>query len=212
MKKTIIAAVLAIALAAAGSAFAQGGYGGYGMGPGMMGGMMGGYGRQGFRQVSYSAAEFMLAQTAKSAHIDKVKNQVRFSGDRIEIAMAAVQPDFPDTTFEVAGLVDPTIFVPAGSLVTIDFVNMDYGYRMNHGLVITTIPPLYPVLSMMGMPDTLVGVPILPPRQLKDATRSLYAESSVTFRTPPPGTYYYLCQYYNHANKGMYGRFVVTPN
>ncbi len=212
MKKTIITVFMALSLAIVGSVYAQSGpgYGGYGMGPGMMGGMMGGYGWQGFRQMNYSTAEQLLTQTASASRVDKAKNQVSFSGDRIEIAMAAVQPGFPDTTFEVSGLVNPTIIVPAGALVTLDFVNMDYGNRMTHGVVITPIPPLYPVLSMMGMPDTLVGVPILPPRQLKDTARSLYAESSVTFRVPPPGTYYYLCQYYDHAYKGMYGRFVVT--
>ena len=220
MKKTVITAALIIGLALAGSAYAQGrgggGYGDYGMGGGMMGGgmmgegLMGGYGWQGARQVDYPSVKHLLAQTAKSTRVDKARNHVSFSGDRIEIAMAAVQPDFPDTTFEVAGLVNPTIVVPAGSLVTLDFVNMDYGNRMSHGVVITPVPPLYPVLSMMGMPYTLAGIPILPPRQLKDVDKSLYAEGSVTFEAPPPGTYYYLCQYYDHAYKGMYGRFIVT--
>ena len=96
-----------------------------GMGPGMMGGMMGGYGWQGFRQMSYSSAEQLLAQTTDAARVDKAKNQVSFSGDRIEIAMAAVQRGFPDTAYEMAGLVNHTIIVPAGALVTLDFVKID---------------------------------------------------------------------------------------
>jgi len=69
---------------------------------------------------------------------------------------------------------------------------------------------IYPVLSMMGMPDTIAGIPVLPPRQLKDTADSLYIEGSTSFEAPPPGAYYYLCQYFDHARKGMYGRFIVT--
>lgn len=214
MKKTLTITLLIISLAAAGSAFAQRGnygYGGYGMG-GMMGGMMEGYGRQGFNQINFQQAKQLLTQTARSARADKANNRVVFTGNHPVISMAAVQPGFPDTTFEVAGLVDPTIVVPTGSQITLNFINMDYGLRMNHGVVITPVPPLYPVLSMMGMPDTLVGIPILPPRQLKNTQTSLYAQRSISFEAPPPGTYYYLCQYYDHASKGMYGRFIVTSN
>ncbi len=179
---------------------------------GGLGGMMGNYNqynqREG-RQISFVDAMQLLKQTADSAHIDKAKNQATFTGDRIEIAMAAVQPDFPDTTFEVAGLVNPTIIVPAGSTITINFINMDYGSGMNHGVVITPDAPPYPVLSMMGMSNYFVGIPVLPPRQSEDAQKSLYPESSVTFQAPSSGTYYYLCQYYDHASKGMYGRFIV---
>ncbi len=173
-------------------------------------GMMENYGRQDVRQSSFSDAMRLLKQTTDSARINKAKNQVTFTGDRIEIAMAAVQPNFPDTTFEVAGLVNPTIVVPAGSAVTLDFFNMDYGGGMNHGVVITPDAPPYPVLSMMGMPGSLVGIPVLPPRQLEDAQESSYYEGSITFRVPASGTYYYLCQYYDHASKGMYGRFIVA--
>ncbi len=181
------------------------------MGGGMMGGgMMGGSGWQGGPPISYLDANQLLKQTARQAHVDKDRKEVSFTGQRIDIGVAAVQPGFPDTTFEVAGLVNPTIVVPAGSLITITFVNMDYGQGMAHGLSITPIPPPYPVFSMMGAPDTLAGIPVLPPRQLEDVHRSLYAEGSVTFPAPPPGEYYYLCQYYFHASKGMYGRFIVT--
>ena len=185
---------------------------GYGMmGGGMMGGgMMGGYGWQGGPPISYLDASQMLQHTVREAQVDKDKNQVTFTGQRIDIAIAAVQPGFPDTSFEVAGLVNPTIVIPAGSLVSITFINMDYGEGMAHGLSITPIPPPYPVFSMMGAPQTLAGIPVLAPRQLQDVHRSLYAEGSVTFPAPPPGEYYYLCQYYNHASKGMYGRFLVT--
>jgi rusticyanin len=211
MKKLILAVALIAGLTAAANGYAMGhgyGYGGYGM---MGGGMMGNYGGwQGARQVTASFAEQQLSQTTTSAYVNKAGKTVRFPGNYIHIAMAAVQPNFPDTTFEVAGLVDPTLIVPAGSLVTLNFINMDYGYWMNHGVVITPIPPPYPVLSMMGMPDTVAGIPVLPPRQLKDTDSSRYMEGTTTFRAPTPGVYYYLCEFYNHAYKGMFGRFIVT--
>lgn len=176
------------------------------------GGMVGGYAGEDTRPVSYAQADQLLEKNKAAAQVDKAKNQVTFTGQNIEIAMAAVQPNFPDTTFEVAGLVDPTIVVPAGASVKLDFVNMDYGGGMNHGVVITSDAPPYPVFSMMGAPETLVGIPVLPPRQLENASQSQYLESATTFQVPAPGIYYYLCQYYDHAQKGMYGRFVVAKS
>ncbi|HUI72361.1 MAG TPA: multicopper oxidase domain-containing protein [Spirochaetia bacterium] len=35
-------------------------------------------------------------------------------------------------------------------------------------------------------------------------------EPAVTFRAGWPGTYYYLCQYDDHASKGMYGKLIVA--
>lgn len=173
-------------------------------------GMMMGGGTAGEEQIlSLSDAMQLLSKTGDSATVDKSRNQVKFTGQRIEIVIAAVQPNFPDTTFEVAGLVNPTLVIPAGSEVTITLINMDYGPRMNHGVVVTQIAPPYPVLSMMGMPDAFAGVRILAPRDAENIKEARYPEASATFNAPPPGVYYYLCQYYNHASKGMYGKLIV---
>ncbi len=188
------------------------GYGGYSQTPvyGSDGyGMMDGTASQALR---YANAIQLLTQTTHAAQVDIAKNEVTFTGRNITVAMAAVQPSFPDTTFEVAGLVDPTIVVPEGARVTIDFINMDYGDQMDHGVELTSVAPPYPVLSMMGMPGAFAGIPVLPPRQSDDVQSSVYPASSVTFEVPPSGTYYYLCQYYDHASKGMYGRFIVQPD
>jgi rusticyanin len=188
----------------------SGGYGGYG---GMMGGGyggMGGYPWPGEQQLTLREAKQFLDQGAAGAKVYKAKKEVVFAGNRILVAMAAVQPGFPDTTFEVDGLVDPTIVVPSGSLVTLELVNMDYGANMDHGVVITSIEPPYPVLGMMGMPDSFTGVAVLAPRDRSSADEARYPEGSITFRAPEAGVYYYLCQYYDHASKGMYGKFVVV--
>jgi len=174
------------------------------------GGMTGGWGTQSSRYLSLDQAARFLQQTTASAQVDKVRDRVTFSGKRIFIAAAAVQPGFPDTTFEVAGLVDPAVIVPAGATITLLLVNMDFGSDMEHGVVITEVPLPYPIMSMMGIAGALSGVPVLQPRTLEDAKTARYAADSVTFRAPSSGgTYYYLCQYRDHASKGMFGRFEI---
>ncbi|MGO8693551.1 MAG: hypothetical protein ACLQMF_07730 [Rectinemataceae bacterium] len=164
----------------------------------------------GGQQLTIHEATQLLEQSAATAHADKAKNEVDFTGSHILLAMAAVQPGFPDTTFEVAGLVDPTIVVPSGSLITLTLINMDYGQDMEHGVAITPIGSPCPILGMMGMPDCFAGVPILPPRDRNNVDDARYPEGSITFQAPAAGVYYYLCQYYDHASKGMYGKFVVV--
>jgi hypothetical protein len=40
---------------------------------------------------------------------------------------------------------------------------------MDHGIVITSNEPPYPVLGMMGMPDSFTGIPVLSPRDRNNA-------------------------------------------
>lgn len=218
----VVLAALVIGAISTG-AFAQSGRPGYGMmggggysdgygtgGPGMMGpgsGYHNAYGAPEDRSLTFSQALRLLSR--RSATVDRARRRVTFTGRRVLLAMAAVQPGYPDTTFEVAGLVDPTIVIPAGSTVTLSLVNMDYGRNMDHGVEITAVGPPYPVLGMMGMPGALSGIPVLRPRSANDVHSSHYRASSVTFDAPPPGVYYYICQYFDHASKGMYGKLVV---
>lgn len=189
-------------------AYGPAGGGGYGMMGG--GGMMWGGGSGAQQQLTLSESLRFIKQSTASARVEKARNQVVFTGSRVFIAMAAVQPGFPDTTFEVAGLVDPAIVVPAGASITLLFINMDYGPNMDHGVVITDAPPPYPVMSMMGISRAVTGIPVLAPRTGSDAAAAGYSADSVTFTAPDsPGSFYYLCQYYDHAAKGMFGRFDV---
>jgi len=174
-------------------------------------GMMGaGRAWQATTEINLNNAEELLAATTKSAEVQKSGNIVVFHGDKIAITMVAVQPRYPDTTFEVAGLVNPTLVVPAGSKVTLTLINMDYGPRMNHGVVITEDRPPYPIFGMMGIPDAYIGIQVLSPRNSANEQSALYPTASVSFTAPEPGTYYYLCQYYDHASRNMYGRFIVA--
>lgn len=202
-----------------GGGYGPGPAGGYGRGYGMMGGGYGpgpGYGPSGGAfegrrsELTYAQAMRLLEPSSPPPRIDHARKRVVFSGSRVLISMAAVQPNHPDTTFEVAGLVDPTIVVPAGSTVTLSLVNMDYGSGMNHGVEITPVTPPYPVLGMMGLPDAVAILPILAPRSAHELRASRFAAAEATFQAPPPGVYYYICQYYDHAAKGMYGKLIVS--
>lgn len=60
------------------------------------------------------------------------------------IDLVAVQPGHEDQTFEVHGLVNPTLVVPLGAVVHFRLVNMDYGEDMEHGGIVTHVPPPTP--------------------------------------------------------------------
>lgn len=206
LQKRAVVATAVLALLLAGAAVAQrgamgmGGAGGYGAGR-----MMGGQGIAPSRD--WATARDLVARSGEGATVDPGTNTVTFTGRRITIDMIAVQPDKPDTTFALAGLVDPTVRVPRGAVVDLRLVNMDYGRDMEHGVVITPAPPPYATMPapMMGT----AGVAPLAPRTSDDLESARYAVGSATFRATTPGTYYYLCQVPGHARDGMYGTLVV---
>lgn len=222
-------AVVMVALLAAtwgGSAQAQmagGGYGAYGGYGGMMGGGMMGGGMMGFAQsdrpvepgwggavLDYAQVRDFLAASAQGAHVDARANTVTYTGRDVRIAMVAVQPGHADQTFEVAGLTNPTLVVPRGANVRIDLVNMDYGRNMEHGLIVTPVPPPYPYMSMMVTGPGLVQLePLLPWRSDSRLQAASYAALSTSFVAGEPGTYWYVCPTPEHAEKGMVGRFII---
>jgi len=200
-KRLVIASLLALLIAGAGLAQRgmMGGSGGWGDG------MMGGQGIYPSRD--WSTAQQLIAGSGAGGSIDRETNTVTFTGTHITLDMIAGQPGKPDTTFEVAGLVDPTIEVPRGAVIDLELVNMDYGPDMAHGVVVTQIAPPYgriPV-PMMGFN----GVPPLSARTGEALPSARYAVGRSTFRAVAPGTYYYLCQVPGHAQEGMYGTLIV---
>ncbi len=191
------------------------GYGGAG-GFGMMGGGYGGAGMMGqgydasARTLDFDAARAMIQSSSRGATIDPTTNTVRYSGTTVTLDVIAVQPGKPDTTFEIAGLVDPTVEIPRGATVTLNLVNMDYGADMPHGLVITRFPPPYPYVAMPMMGGgPSAGIPPLVARNEQDLQTATYAAGSTQFHATTPGVYYYLCQVPGHAQEGMYGKLIV---
>lgn len=176
---------------------------GYGMG----GGRMGGSAYQG-QPMTWNAARQAIHNSAPGATIDTADNSLTFTGTRIHLDVIAVQPDKPDTTFEIGGLVDPTLHIPRGATVTLTLINMDYGQDMPHGLVLTRQAPPYPYMGT-GMMGGGNGIPPLAARSTDDLQTATYASGTLQFQATTPGTYYYVCQVPGHAQEGMYGKIIV---
>lgn len=225
------AIVAAIAFGLSIPAYAQqpgggyGGYGGYGMmGPGMMGGYGAGagmmYGGGAFNRPVYPGwggnvldagqVSAYLQEGDEIGRAEPKTNTVTYSGKEVLIDLVAVQPGHEDQTFEVHGLANPTLVVPLGATVHLNLVNMDYGDNMEHGIILTPAPPPYPYMSMMATGPGVAGVmPLLPWRSSKTIKEARYAGRGATFVARERGTYWYVCPTPNHAEQGMFGKFVV---
>ena len=215
-----LCAVIAATLFA-GAAFAQPGPGwgpGFGMGPGMMGGgMMGGAmgnypvsAGWGGKTLSYAEAQSYIQYGDTHGVVDAKANSVTFTGSDVVINLVAVQPGYQDQTFELHGLTNPTIIVPHGANVQLNLLNMDYGNNMEHTAVITTTPPPYPYMSMMYLgPPQVPPMPELPWRSGDDAKTAQYAALGQSFIASASGEYWYVCPAPQHAEEGMYGKFIV---
>ncbi len=159
--------------------------------------------------LAWSKVSKMVKQDDTMGTANKAKNRVTFTGKRIHLVFVAVEPGFPDTTFEVHRMVDPAVRVPAGSKVTLTLINMDYGPGMIHGIAIGQKSPPYGGVLSLPLPQQLASLSLLLPRTGLHIKKSKYWTSTVTFTCQKPGTYYYLCQMPAHAKAGMYGRFIV---
>lgn len=184
----------------------------YGMGPGMM---TGGFANRpvgpdwGGPVLAPAQVQDYLRDRAGQGRVDAKADTVTYGGTEVTIDMVAVQPGHHDQTYEVAGLTDPTLIVPRGATVHLTLVNMDYGDNMEHGLILTPAPPPYPSMSMMYTGPGIVRMAALPWRSEQDVAQARYAMLSTTFVARDPGTYWYVCPTPQHAEQGMYGRFVV---
>lgn len=197
-----------------GNGFGTGGMMGGGFG-GMMAGGMGGMMEDrpvapgwGGPVFDYAKAAAFIQYGAQQGEADAKANTVTFSGPQVVINLVAVRPGFPDQTFELHGLTNPTVIVPRGATVQINLLNMDYGRDMEHAVEISAVPPPYPEMAMMAAQAPLV-VPEVPWRSEDDVKQAHYAALGRSFVAEVPGHYWYLCPTPGHAREGMYGRFIV---
>ena len=208
----------------AGPALAQPAYGGWNgqgwgswgpgmMGGGMMGGAMGNYPVSpgwGGKVLSYDETQAYIQYGATHGTADAKANSVTFSGGSIVINLVAVRPGYNDQTYELHGLTNPTIIVPRGATVQLNLLNMDYGNNMEHTVVISQVPPPYPYMAMMYLgPPQVPPIPVLPWRSGEDVKTAQYAALGETFVAGTPGEYWYVCPVPQHAEEGMYGKFIV---
>ncbi|MEZ5832574.1 MAG: hypothetical protein R3D05_15480 [Dongiaceae bacterium] len=208
-----IAATIAVVVVA-GYAVAQGMMGQNMTGPGMM--MGGGAANRpvgagwGGDILNYQQAAAYIQQGNEIGDADQANNAITYSGKEVTIDLVAVQPDHEDQTFEVHGLINPTLVIPSGAVVHLNLINMDYGPNMEHSIVLTSAAPPYPYMSMMVTGRGLTEpMPLLPWRSGKAVEGAQYASLGMTFVAQQPGTYWYVCPTPKHAQEGMYGKFVV---
>lgn len=170
------------------------------------GGMMGGNGfKNGATNISSLNEETTnkhMEDSLKNATVDKKNNTITFRGKDVNIVLLG-SPKIADDKFFIGGLINPMLQVPKNVKISLEMINEDDG--MSHGVEITNATPVYNYMSMMDggiYPDSFIT-------PLPEATRDKYPTSGTTFTSNQEGTFYYICQYPGHAEKGMYGEFVV---
>jgi rusticyanin len=136
---------------------------------------------------------------------DASAHRLTFSGKDVSFTVLA-SPSMPQESFEVAGMADPTIVVPQGAQVTIQFVNADTD--MAHGFVVTAnTAASSSSMPMMAATPAFSGAALW---FLGDATSAGMHTATLSFTTTTAGTYQYLCPVPGHAEEGMAGSFVVV--
>lgn len=169
----------------------------------MMGGPSGSMGSSSVTSAAQLATT--VRQGEQGAIINRRTDTVTYRGPTALIVALASPHGKPNMTWEIDGLVNPTIVLPPGTEVTVDLVNTDWGYR--HGFMVTTSPPPYPYMAMMGLPTQFLLMP-LPERTTQVLATARYYTRQGHFRASR-GIYYYLCPVPGHAARGMYGKIVV---
>jgi len=186
-----------------------GGYGNNGIAGGTAGNYWGcgGYGGYGGYGASISTKDDSSLQSdtnasMQNAKVDKANNTITYTGDNVKLVILG-GPEQADGKFVIDGLVNPTLQIPKGATVTVEFANADQG--MPHGFEVTNAAPPYYFMTMMEggiYPGSLIGF-------LPEAQNGQNPTVQTSFKADYAGTFYYICQYPGHAEKGMYGKLII---
>lgn len=130
--------------------------------------------------------------------------------DGSEVYLPVLAGPGTDLTFIIGGLVNPTVEVQAGAVVTLYFSNAPATIPHSWGLVAQG-PPYG---SGHGEDDGDHGEDSetpFPGAETPDAHVGTApgGNETITFTASTPGTYWYICHVPGHAANGMYGKFVV---
>ena len=141
-------------------------------------------------------------QVPAGATISKSANQIIFSGTSVSFTVESVPANNPDMTFRIAGLINPTVVVPHGARVWLEFINADSDEA--HGWLITSeqAPFNFGQSKDPTIPNAASGL-------IGDPTPAGHGAITFTFQAGSPGTYSYICPVPGHAQMGMHGTFVV---
>ncbi len=158
-------------------------------------GMMGGYFAGGSGQGQSASGLLTPGEAAQAAsrvpqgaQVDRQGKTVTFQGRDVRLSAVAAPTGGPELSFEIAGMVNPRVFVPLGAKVTVQVINDDTAAP--HDFVVSGIP---------GAASALLGI----------AGNSGTPSSTFTFTARTAGSYSYLCTVPGHAAAGMHGNFVV---
>jgi rusticyanin len=155
-------------------------------------------------RVSASQAARLGSQVAAGARINGASRTITFTTGSVHLVALASPPGGPDETFRIAGMVNPTVVVPAAAKVSIEVVNADPDTA--HGLVITVSDGRSSWMPMMTDRSAFAGAAVW---FLGNPTSAGMHVGTLTFTATTPGTYHYLCPVPGHAQKGMTGTFTV---
>lgn len=177
-------------------------------GTGGAGGMMG------VSNIARGTSGGLVPATKMQALAAQAAHAVTTSGDTLTYATKAVTlvalgapGNRPGMYWQIDGVDGPggpTVSVPAGATVTVEFADGDPGHR--HGFELTTASPPYNRMAMgegnIAAPGAFI-MPVPPPNG------DQWHAATVTFQAPAPGTYHIICPVPGHAQQGMWATFIV---
>ncbi len=150
------------------------------------------------------AADKLASQVPADSIVNRKTNTVTFLGTSVSFAAVASGPGVGMYAYEIAGLSNPTIVVPAGSKVAVEVVNADGD--MAHGFVVAEPRDSTTWMPMMTTREVFAGAAVW---VLGESNSGGAHISWARFAASGPGTYWYLCPVPGHAHAGMLGRFVA---
>lgn len=197
---------------------ARGGFGtGSMMGGGMMGsgsggmmgssgGMMNGSTTSNSPAMSNAQLQQLVKQGEVGTTINEAAKTVTYPGTNVNLVALASPHGVPNMTWEIDGVVNPTITIPTDATVHVTLVNPDWGYL--HGFEVTTTPPPYSQMPMMSINNEFL-LPPLSQRTTQSLKTAKYYSRTGQLKLKK-GTYYYLCPVPGHAQQGMYGVLKIS--
>jgi rusticyanin len=170
---------------------------------GMMG--SGGGNAQNQGAITSTALAALVNKGGQGASIDPKTNTVTYTGRSLTLVALASPHGKPNMTWEIDGLVNPTVIIQPGVRVKVVLVNTDRGYM--HGFELTTNSPPYSYMTMATVTDNFFLMP-LPQRTTQNLVTASYYTRSASLTTAP-GLYHYFCPVPGHAAAGMFGTLEI---
>ena len=156
----------------------------------------------GQQAIPLARTEALANQRPAGAQVDPTTKTVRFTSAQVNLVVVA-SPPTADMKFRAAGIDDPTIEVPAGARISLEFINGDSD--MAHMWLLQSGDSG----AASVQPGWGGGAHIAAAPPLGDPTSAGQPGETIAFTAPAPGTYHYDCPFPGHATQGMYGRLIV---